>query len=689
MKNYAAEASRLQSGSSSPDLNAERHAGWLLSRYDEPVWTVTDTRSPLKQATIDFRMRLPDGRILTDATSFYVTIKEYAWWVRDSRYSRIDDAPTHARMVTNLMYLAYGLSLRNIWSFAEVQPIDLEQLVEDCRYGTDAVLHASERVEEYLKRLAHASKLEPQPFGGLPRYIRERTERNSVRHVPSLHVHSEKVMAACNLPSGARLLPRVSALIREAAQANGLTPRSQSTTSSKELEALPNQTVQALQRWLDPVEQLYAMRRRIIGDAITFKPFPRGAARLAALKGVGVERTPIPPPSLALFLFEQAARWMLDDTKVKAMQLDRISVRRMATACWIIIAGFTARRREEIAELQAACLRGDDESGWWLCVYIAKTLQRNEWIPVPTLVVRAVGILSTISAAAREMSKNEYLFQWRRADGTVSQIDVAPYLDEFAGEVGVPLHKPRGGAAVVWHWHPHQFRRFFAVLYFYRFEGATVEVLSHHLRHFSLDMTRRYITMDTEVAALWNDVEWGYTRDVARSIVAGERSIAGAAGLRLRKIAQRLVDFFRRKLLVSSPERVGASLALIMRRGGMVLTPKPWVTCTCPATHDAATQAACRRGRPLDATATGPDFAHAGPTVCCSCPHAMTQQTKLPFVDTVVTHLSDAVESGARAGTVFGALERAKLVELRKARATQYGGTGAITRPADDLEAGK
>jgi len=77
------------------------------------------------------------------------------------------------------------------------------------------------------------------------------------------------------------------------------------------------------------------------------------------------------------------------------------------------------------------------------------------------------------------------------------------------------------------------------VLYFYRYEGATIEVLSHHLRHFSLEMTKRYVTQDSEVAALWTDVEWGYAGDVARSIVAGERSVSGAAGERLKKAGRR------------------------------------------------------------------------------------------------------------------------------------------------------
>lgn len=685
MSHMSSKSFAEQTIASLPVLDDGRRAGWLLSEYASTVWEVADTRNLQKRATIDFRVRLADGRLLIDATALYTTVKEYAWWVRDPRYSRIDDAIAHATMARNLMNLAHALSLRNIWSFAYLQPYDLEQLVEECRYGCDAVLHASERVDAYLQALAKSNEIDPQPFGGLPRYFHEVSYDGRVRRVADLRVDGEKMMVACNLPSSAKKLPRVAVLIAQAANANGLLRgKRQAHFAHCTLDPLPNVTVQALQRWLDPLEQLFAMRRRIQGDSIEFKPFPRGAARIAASKGVGTARTPIPPPKLALHLFEHAARWIFDYARPKFDPQEQDDTLRMATACWIIIAAFTARRREEIDDLRDGCLQGDEKSGWWLQVYIAKTLQRNVWIPVPKLVVRAVEVMSAISATARQRSCTDHLFQWLDSNGKTTCFDVGEHLDEFAEQVRVPLHRSRDGSEIAWHWHAHQFRRFFAVLYFYRFEDATIEALSHHLRHFSLEMTRRYVTQDPEVAALWNDVEWGYTRDLARSIVAGERSISGAAGERLKKIAQRLIDMFRRKSLVASPERVGASLALIMDRRGMVLTPKPWVTCTCPRTRDAAAKAACRRGKALEAKAFGPDFAQAGPSVCCSCSHAIMERTKLPYVDAAVDRLKSSVVSPEQTGTMFGALAQMKVVELSDARIMWYERASPVARPAEE-----
>lgn len=661
-----------------PEINTrideERRASWLQSAYSDRVWVISDTHDQSRAAKIDFGFTLADGRSLMEVERLRATVKEYAWWVRDPRFSRIDDADMHASMARNLMYLAHALTIRGIWSFAHLQPYDLEQLIEDCRYGADAVLRASDRVQAYLQALAADNERHPKPFGGLPQYVVPTTEALTTT------VHAKEIAARCNLPPSATSLPRVSALIRRAAAANGMWVNR--ATVAEEIPHLANVTAQTLQHWLAPLEQLYAMRRRIDAEAITFKPFPRGAARVAAVKGVGTERTPTPPPRLALHLLEHAARSIFDsDVGARADLKDRKAVVSVATACWIVIAAFSARRKAEIDDLRDDCLRGNDADGWWLHIYIEKTLQRRDWIPVPTLVARAIATLSAISRAAREVSSTDHLFQWLGPDGQPASLDVTRHLDDFALQVGVPLHRSSASEETPWHWHPHQFRRFFAILYFYRFEGATLEALSHHLRHFSLEMTRRYVTQDPEAAALWTDVEWGYMGHVARSIAAGERSVSGGAGERLKKAAHRLLDGLRRKLQVTSPDRAGASLALIMQRQGLVLTPKPWVTCSCPQTNEAAKQAACRRGHANEANTVGPDFAQAGPTVCSACPHAIIEERGRTVVDVELNHLEAAAKHGIRTGTVFGALEAARIADIRRARELRYNAVQALKTP--------
>jgi len=273
---------------------------------------------------------------------------------------------------------------------------------------------------------------------------------------------------------------------------------------------------------------------------------------------------------------------------------------------------------------------------------------------------------------ANNFESGSKIFQWLGPDGEQVRLDSGRHLDAFAEAVGTPPHQPRNQPSSKWHWHPHQFRRLFAILYFYRFEGATIEALSHHLRHFDLNTTRAYTSRDPQVAAFWVDTEWHYTRHVAQSIVDGERLVSGAAGERLKKLATRLVDRLGRKLQVIDPERVGASLALIMQRRGMVLTPKPWVTCSCPRTFEGARTAACRRRAMLRPGTVGPDFAEAGPTVCGDCTHAIIEGPRSAFVTDQLKHFETAAASGCRSGTLFGALEEARVLELREVYDNRY-----------------
>jgi hypothetical protein len=354
----------------------------------------------------------------------------------------------------------------------------------------------------------------------------------------------------------------------------------------------------------------------------------------------------------------------------------------LATACWILVAAFSARRDKEVLEIEDGCLLGSDEDGWWVRFHIEKTLQRADAVPVPGIVASAIRRLMELSATARAATGEPSIFQWRDGDGVPVRLDPGRRLDHFAALVGTPTHVDRKGRSSAWHWHPHQFRRFFAILYFYRFEGATIEALSHHLRHFSLEMTRRYVTVDPEVAAMWTDVRWGYERRVAVEIVSGTAT-GGGAGDRLRRLAERIRDAIIRKLHVVHPDNLGSALALVMRRQGLVLTPKPWVTCTCPATREGARKAACRRETAGDAADAGPDFARAGPTVCGGCPHAMIADRHRAAVAAEVEHLSSAT-SGPRAGTLFGALEAARVAQLEHVAASRYARVAGL--PAGSAE---
>jgi hypothetical protein len=329
-------------------------------------------------------------------------------------------------------------------------------------------------------------------------------------------------------------------------------------------------------------------------------------------------------------------------------------------------------------------MHGSDTDGWWIHTQILKTLQRKDLIPVPAIVARAVECLEALSADARNESGEESLFQWLDpASGTTVQLDCGRHIDAFADAVSIPDYTSAEGTKTRWHWTPHQFRRFFAILYFWRFEGAQIEALSHHLRHFNLEMTRRYIVEDSEAAGIWHDVEWGFRSHVARAIVTGERTISGSMGKRLRQLAQRLKEQLHKKLKVMRPEQAdailidatAASLDMAMGRQKLVLSPKPWVTCSCPRTHEAAGKAACRQGTSAIGQ-TGPEFANAAPTVCSGCPWAVMEHEKVTYVASERDRLA-ARQKIAQGSTILAQIEAERLVEIERVIDTRYRATEA------------
>lgn len=635
------EASDGQPRVSDEHYKPSRVAPWLITSYEAPIWTVSDTGDSTRTAILDFRVTMPDGRTLIEHKEFYRSTKEYAFRIRDPRFSRIDDAQTHVTSVRNLIYIAHRLCYDGLTSFSQAQPFDIDQIVECVHLGIGGVVKADERIERYVNEDIRNRGVSP-PL----------TKKESLRYF-------SEVRRNCGLPDNIKRTKRAAFSIRRAVSINP-----EVTDTFNEAEE-PSISAESIRRWLEPLEFLYNMRHHVEADTITFRPFSKGASAIARRVGSMSKRTPTVPPRIALHLLERASRQIIHHKYEKETYTEHLKVFDIAIACWIVIAAFSARRKSEIYDLRDDCIYGDDKGGWSLHIYIAKTLKRREWVPIPNMVARAIKILRAISFDARIATGTDHLFQWQSPDGTIIKLDVTSHLDRFAAKVKVPLYTPKMGEPIKWHFSPHQFRRFFAILYFYRFDGATIETLSHHLRHFNVEQTRRYVMEDPELAAIWLDVEWGYKGEFARSIVAGERSVAGAAGNKLKKTARLHIDKFRKLLWVVSVDRISASVRLVMERGGLVLTPTPWVTCTCPRTAAAASRAACRGNGSGDRGAVGPNFASAGPAVCGKCPHAVLEATKAEFVEDEIIVREASIRSTAREGSIFALFEAEHLVRLR------------------------
>lgn len=206
----------------------------------------------------------------------------------------------------------------------------------------------------------------------------------------------------------------------------------------------------------------------------------------------------------------------------------------LVVACVVVIAAFSARRAAEVCGLEAGCI-SEDRGHPWLRVFIHKTLREHTHLPVPELVGAAVKVLERLSARARQRSGSKYILQYNR-----------PATDDFLGlnEDGKPvmqlainlrrfgyfLELPRTDDGEVWVFRTHQFRRFFAVLYIRRYELGDFEALSHHLRHWNPEMTRRYC-LEPEVGALISQANTARNARVLAQISLGKVKFEGSPEL--------------------------------------------------------------------------------------------------------------------------------------------------------------
>ncbi|WP_404286615.1 hypothetical protein ACD578_16420 [Microvirga sp. RSM25] len=204
----------------------------------------------------------------------------------------------------------------------------------------------------------------------------------------------------------------------------------------------------------------------------------------------------------------------------------------LAVACMIVIAAFSARRREEIESLRFPAIHHIDGDPW-LETWIEKTIRDLDKIPVPKSVEKAVEVLSWLSSMYRQRTKERWLFQFddvARADPSTkpktARFDVYRSLSRFAEFVQLPP-LPDG---TQWDPKPHQFRRFFGITYYHRFCYPHLTALSNFYRHFDPDQTRRYVT---EAA------RGGFLRQAEDKRVQARRSELEIA----RYHAQRLEDF--------------------------------------------------------------------------------------------------------------------------------------------------
>ena len=615
------------------EADVESHP-WLESvSEDRTTWTVRNVGGVGKRSVrISLDIEFEDGTRLPDPENqelFDVAV-EYLQLVR--LHQPILRPDIHIGRVRALLTFFYWLNRRSIRSLADVTPDHVALFTKECEYGREWIVRGPHRLIRFVQHQIAERR-------ALPVAKDNRVDFATIREKAKLGWPVSTNWPAC-------------AKIARWLEANAMTIDTEKTPEALIAEhgwRPQRQTIHNIHRSLLPMEEVWRWKEQFSRPVLRFNPFPEGASIKAAHMGIEPQRHPTVPPAIAFPYLRGALRWVIEyapailearakEWSAKELEEGLASVgakielteakqarntkrvtpdgltRLTAAACFAVIAALSARRRSEIADLGAGCIYEDSDGRHWLRIYIAKTTQEYDQIPIPAAVQEAVRCMEAISEDARKSTGTDGIWQFQAHQGNkVRRLRPEQDLNNLTRRLDTEV-------SLDWKFSAHQFRRFFAMLYFWRYEKGDVAGLAHHLRHFDLEMTRRYVT-DNQFGEIWTDVEDEWRGDFLRGVVEGARSIGGAAGEHIKEQIEKFRRRYRKNVEVVTTERIVAWLLRIARRWDAPCTLHVWGTiCVCPQRNNAkfGKHAKCR-----GASETGPVFSQATQETCARCPFAV------------------------------------------------------------------
>ena len=183
--------------------------------------------------------------------------------------------------------------------------------------------------------------------------------------------------------------------------------------------------------------------------------------------------------------------------------------------CLIVIFAFSARRESEVFGMSTGCYK-KFQDGWRVKFYVAKSYRRHEWFTSVPVVIEAIRTLEKLSSRGREISGSDSLFRFddtfNRAPTNMDRLSAS--MDSFMDFIGLDKEAR-------FEFSEHQFRRFFAIMYFYRYENrADLEALTYELRHEDWSNTAVYLT-EQETGRIFREVEKEFMAEKLLSKLSG------------------------------------------------------------------------------------------------------------------------------------------------------------------------
>lgn len=648
---------------------------WLKEVSDDGTkWVIIDLGGENNRIeTIDFNVYFPDRTKLVDDknSSLYSMAKAYAYVYR--LYAPQSSAGVHKQRVNSLIYFFYWMRLNHVYSLKSITREHTQLYAEKAALGMSLALDIPQRFYEYIVQFYcdnenHINTL----VNTFDRTALLKAANVSLRDTPRIDSCTKAILDFVQgLDEKLTKLPPFEYFLK-----------------SSKLKPTPI-TIQHIHRLLLPIEELWLMRSQLPDTNLEIQPFFKQTSQIALQLGAKPKRHRTIPPRLALEYLSRALIWVttyapiiiaeLNSTSIDFRKLNQLLseagfdveilnnqklhnnnhsislkklVQYLSTACFILIAGFTARRLNEINDLEVDCVKKDMDGHDWLVIYIEKTLKRYEQIPIPSIVQKAIMVMENVSSSARQNTKTDSIWLFQH-DKKLYKLQPHELLNDFAARESLTEMKDPP-----WNFTAHQLRRFFAVLYFWRYEKGDLAAISHHLRHFDLEMTKRYVT-DNEFGKVWMEVEEEWQKGFLTDVISGSRQIGGKAGQRLKKEADKYLKLFRRSVDVITIKRATEKLLRLSKKWGSEYKQHVWGTiCACPKNTKISIAANCKGSRQF-----GPDFSNADVTKCMLCSFAIHTENLNSSAESTQSLFTNNLTS-VGGDTIFSEFAQARVLSL-------------------------
>lgn len=640
-----------------PRSIARLAAGWYVN-----------TNPNMKRKRIDIRHRLPDGTRLTDQCNSHLleALERCAY----AESERLNDSSMQGHDGFDVLAIGYRfvqwMKLNGFERFSEIPKSSVRTFLLKSVQGIDAVLDATPRFAKYLIKTLRTDSIESIKSKGIKHHL-----------------------GNCGIPP--HLIKTLDGCRNLFAKATSGLP-----FSMEDCKVRRNHLVTESVYHICSIVELLWSKRELLPDSLVENPLPETPQVFANQHGArGGHTATIPIQTGAIFI-AKCIEWVLiispELLKVHRAIKARngksgnplleetpegvvfnewaaqhgwskplIGLRRdgrngieyrsairtyLLTACAVVILAFTARRDIEIRSLKCNCITGP-EGKRLITHYVGKRRMWDE-TPCPEVVVRAVEVVRSIYGEPEDSQSP--LFERRDVSEAVRGITPAnmnaftKYLQE----------EEQDSNSLNWKFAKHQFRRFFAMVYVWRWELPCLLSLQHHLRHLHAWMTRVYFSDERIEEFL--DESRRLTANKLRQLATGEVVGKGTLGKKLQRQVERIgtIQLMDEEAVIQ-----------FARDRKIVLKGTQAGYCGASARPSNLRRAAChqRPGSPkeMDTLLGGPLASASSEEVCAGCQFFMTDDSR----EAHWTELAGKLEKASEASSPTPLLEALR-ARLRK-----------------------